>query len=264
MNKLRTLVAAMLLTVASAAPAVGIYEYNNFTSEVTGEVGLMSSYEFRGISLSDQPTIFAKIDIQGIDGNLEGWYIGAKGIGTNTPDMGTELNYYLGWQTLGDTGWQADIGVIGKNFTRVNYENVPISYNTNIDYGELYTKFGYVWDNDYKPSLGFGVAYSNDYYNTFGDTMFYNVAGSFEFDTRWNPVTLYARWGYTDSQDNSTNVTLRDYSDYKVGIRTDIGKMDTNLSVTWIDSKDDFVSNPIFGIDNGDNATVNLTVSYHF
>lgn len=264
MNKLKTLVAAMLLTTASAASAVGVYEYDNFTTSLNGEVGLMSSYEYNGISLSDQPTIFAKLDLLGIDGSLKGWYIGGKAIGTNTVSSGVELNYYVGWKTLPVTGWKGDIGVVGKNFTRLNWDDLPVSYKTNTDYGLVYGKLGYVWDNDYQPGIGFGVSYSNDYYNAFGDTMFYTVEGGMEFPTRWNPVELYARWNYTDSQDNSSDFTLRDYSDYKVGIRTDIGKMDTNLSVTWIDSKEDFVSTPFFGVDSGDNATVNLTVSYHF
>lgn len=268
MNKLKTIVAAMLLTGAvGTASAIGTYEYQNFTTSLDGQVGATSSYEFRGITLNDQPTVYAQLQLIGIDGTLKGFYIGAGGIGTNGVDNGVEFDYYLGWKTIAATGWQSDIGVIGKSFTRQNWDAVTtlggITYDANMDYGELYGNLGYTWDTDYVPNLGFGVSWSPDYYNQFGDMVYYDIKGSFSVPTNYNPVKFYAGAGYSDSQDNG-DLYMSDYGDYKVGISTKWGEMNTDLSVTWIDSKDDFAILPTGSIDSGDNATANLTLSYNF
>jgi len=254
MNKLKTIVAAMLLTTASAASAIGVYERDTYTTSLEGNVGITSSYEYRGITLNDNPTVFANIELTGTEGTLKGLYIGAAGIAVEDLDANTEYTTWLGWKGMEDTGWQYGIGLLG---TFTDYEDI----NTN--YGEVYGNVGYTWDNEYAPNLDLKISYSDDYYNMFGGTVYYNVSGSFEIPTNYNPVKLYAKAGYTDSQDNGDFV-MRDYGDYKVGISNKIGMMDTDLSVTWIDSNNDFIVAPFGYIDSDNNATVNLTLSYNF
>lgn len=254
MNKLRTLIAAMLLTTASAASAIGTYEYENFITSLDGNVGITSSYEYRGITLNNDPTVFGNLQLTGIDGTLEGFYIGANGIAIDEFDASTEYTTWIGWRTLDYVGWQYNVGIMGK-FT--DYDTI----NTN--YGEVYGKIGYTWDNYYVPSLSYQINYTNDYYNTFGSLVYHNVKGSVSIPTSYNPVKIYFSAGYSDSIDDDY-IAMRDYGDYKIGVSSKLGKMDTNLSVTWIDSKDDFVSTPFGTIDSDNNATVNLTVAYHF
>lgn len=253
-NKLKTLVAAMLLTTASTASAIGTWQYDWGTTSLDGEVGITSGYTYRGITLNSNPTVFAKLELVGIEGSIEGWYIGAAGIAVEDLDANTEYTAWIGWKGMEAVGWQYDIGLLG---TFTDYDEI----NTN--YGEVYGKLGYTWDNEYLPGLDLKISYSDDYYNLFGSTVYYNLGGSFEVPTNYNPVKFYARAGYTDSMDDDI-ISFQDYGDYKVGVSTKLGHMETDLSVTWIDSNDDFVQTPFGTIDSDNNATVNLTLSYLF
>ena len=254
LNKLKTLVAAMLLTTASAASAIGTYTYDNFTTELNGNVGIASSYEYRGLTLNDNPTVFANLRLSGTEGTLEGLYIGANGIAIDSLDATSQFTFYTGWQNTDLVSWQYGVGILAKI---TDYDDL----NTN--YGEVYGNVGYTWDNDYMPNINTQISYSDDYYNSLGSLVYYEVKGTVHIPTSRNHVTLYAKAGYSDSQDNG-DVTMRDYSDFKVGAKYAFGDMQTNLGVTWISSKDDFIKVPFGTIDADDNATVNLTVSYNF
>lgn len=250
----QTILAASMLALTGTASAISTYQYENFETSLDGEVGITSSYEFRGLTLNDQPAVYGKLELLGIDGTLKGGYIGGRGVSTNLPSSSSEWDIYTGWRTLNEVGFNGNIGYVYKFFS--DTREVDRILENDISYGELDASIDWTFDNDYKPKLGLNVGWSDNYYGNYGSTMYYAVEG--EISLPYSEAKLFAKYGYTDSQDEF----FEDYADYSVGVQATFGYMKTTLSYTGMDGTS--ITLPQAKVSQGSNDTVNLTVAYQF
>lgn len=250
----QTILAASMLALTGTASAISTYQYDNFETSLDGEVGITSSYEFRGLTLNDQPAVYGKLELLGIDGTLKGGYIGGQAISIDLPQASSEWDIYTGWRTLNEVGFNGNVGYVYKFFSD-SREGARI-LEDDLSYGELNASIDWTFDNDYRPKLGLDIGWSDNYYGNFGSTMYYAIEG--EVRLPYSEAKLFAKAGYTDSQDQ----LFEDYGDYSVGAQATFGYMKTTLSYTWTDGTS--ITLPQDEISSGDNGTVNLTVAYNF
>lgn len=137
MRNKRILAAIGLLATAAAANA-----------EVSGTAAIVSDYDFRGITQTDeQPAVQLSIDYA----TDAGWYVGTWGSnvdgfddgGTNTAS--TEVDLYTGFKgTAGNFGW--DAGIVYYTYSGASDLNYP----------EIYGKFSI-------SIVSFGLYYTNSF-----------------------------------------------------------------------------------------------------
>jgi uncharacterized protein (TIGR02001 family) len=190
---------------------------------VTGNVGLFSSYRFRGI---DQT--FGKPALQGgIDYSHEsGIYVGNWNSNVSEyagfPDGNLEMDLYGGFKkSFGDFG--IDVGGI--------YYYYPGSDNGKgnaVDNGEVYV--GASWKFI---SFKYSHALTNyfDVANT-KNTKYYDLAANYDLGAGWG---VNGHVGYTDV----SNTSAADYTDWKLGVTKDIGGYVFGLSYIDTDASKD-------------------------
>ena len=114
----QTILAASLLALTGTASAIGTYQYDNFTTTLNGNVGIAANHQYRGITLNDRMTVFADIELTGIEGNLEGFYIGASAVGIDILDTRMKFTGDIGYRNLDKVGIHYNIGLLGTFFDR--------------------------------------------------------------------------------------------------------------------------------------------------
>ena len=208
-----TLAAAQAAAPAAAAPAS--------PHTVTGNVGLFSSYRFRGI---DQT--FGKPAIQGgIDySHTSGWYAGNWNSNVNQgagyPGGNIEMDLYGGWKnTWGD--WGLDVGDIYYYYPGTNAgpailgspatNRAPFTVHSGrVHNNELYIAGSWKWI-----SLKYSHA-TSEYFST------PNSKGSNYLDLSAN-YDLGGGWGINGHVGhlNFKNMTNGNYTDWKLGVTKD-------------------------------------------
>ena len=199
--KLSQGVAAVLLLVSGAAAH----------AELSGTVGVVSDYDFRGISLSAKdPALQGSIDWAAENG----FYVGAWGSNIDYGqgvDGDIEIDLYAGYagETEAGLGW--DVGLV--------YYTYPGSDDIS-DYPELYGALSYKW-------FEFKQWYSNDLSGTDLDGWYTEGNASFELPANFG-LNLHLGYNYGDAFDDT------EYMDYSIGVAYTLGNFD--LELKWVDN----------------------------
>ena len=223
----RTLLAAALCA-AFAAPAVS-FAAQEEASPLTANIGLFSSYRFRGI---DQT--FGKSALQGgFDyAHASGFYLGNwnsnVSSGAGFPDGNLEMDFYGGYKTsLGDLG--LDVGAI--------YYYYPGSearfLGTNAQSGVVNNKEVYVGGSWKFVTLKYSYAV-DDYFSLRGangestrGTGYLDLSANYDLGDGW---ALVGHVGRLDVK----NLGNADYTDWKLGVTKDVNGW--ILGAAWVDT----------------------------
>jgi uncharacterized protein (TIGR02001 family) len=223
----KTILAASLATATLALPGLAFAQAAPAAAPasphtVTGNLGLFSSYRFRGIDQTfGQPAIQGGIDYS----HSSGWYAGNWDSNINQgagyPGGNIEMDFYGGWKkSWGD--WGLDLGGIyyyypgtnsnPANFFAVGNNKTGAILNGRVDNGELYIAGSWKW---------ISLKYSHAVTNYFGTP---STSGSSYIDLSGN-YDLGNGWGVNGHVGtlNFKNVTNGDYTDWKIGVTKDIG-----------------------------------------
>ena len=195
--KLSQGVAAVLLLVSGAAAH----------AELSGTVGVVSDYDFRGISLSAKdPALQGSIDWAAENG----FYVGAWGSNLDYGpgvDGDIEIDLYAGYagETEAGLGW--DVGLVWYAY--------PGSDDIS-DYPELYGALSYKW-------FELKQWYSNDLSGSDEDGFYTEGNASFELPANFG-LNLHLGYSYGDAFDGGA-----EYMDYSVGVGYTLGNFDLEL-----------------------------------
>jgi uncharacterized protein (TIGR02001 family) len=199
---MRILAALGLLATAAAANA-----------EVTGTAAIVSDYDFRGITQTNED---AALQLSIDYGHESGWYAGVWGsnVDFGSTDPSHEIDVYTGFKgSAGDFGW--DAGIV--------YYTYPSESDFN--YPEIYGKFSF-------SILSGGLYYSNDF-GASDDGALYVYA---DVGVPAGPVTFTAHAGY------STGDGIQSYyfgpggddaySDFAIGVSYSASNL--TLGLKWV------------------------------
>jgi len=230
----KTILAASLATAALAVPSLALAQAAAATAPaspqtITGNLGLFSSYRFRGI---DQT--FGKPAIQGgIDyAHSSGWYVGNWNSNVNEgagyPAGNLEMDFYGGWKNTWDD-WGLDLGAIyyyypGSDANRtagtlfVNPRNATKVHTGAVHNTELYIGGSWKWI-----SLKYSHA-TSDYFSlpdTKGSS-YLDLSGTYDLGDGWGIVGHLGSFRLT-GWSTAADVTKGNYTDWKIGVTKDIG-----------------------------------------
>ncbi|MEH6548439.1 MAG: TorF family putative porin [Pseudomonadales bacterium] len=199
--------AAVLMTGSIAASAV----------EFSGNVALTTDYKFRGISQSDGPAIQGGFDL----GTDSGFYASVWGSSIDF-GSGLELDYIAGYATDLTDNVAIDVGYIYYDYPNWDADDGAIK-------GDLQEVYGAV--SFY--GVGLGIAYSNDYYQETGKSLYYSASYEYAFNDIWG-VSVAAN--YTDFDENTFWGTdeKASYSDWKVAVTAAF--MDLDFELAYVDT----------------------------
>jgi uncharacterized protein (TIGR02001 family) len=163
-----------LLAVATALPAAA------HAADLSANVGVVSDYRFRGISLSDRdPALQGGVDV-GLGG---GFYAG--GWASTIADYGgadVEVDAYV--------GYGAEVGLLDYSVAATAY---LYPGGDGVNYGELQGEVG----GSLGPArLALEVAYVPDQKNTAGDNVY--IGPKLSVGLPLTPLTFHLRGGYED------------------------------------------------------------------
>ena len=223
----KTILATSLATAAfavsglsfgqAAAPAAA--PAPDFT--LTGNLGLFSSYRFRGIAQTyDKPAIQGGFDLSHVSGFYAGNWNSNVNEGAGYPGGSIEMDFYGGWKkSWGD--WGLDLGGIyyyypGTNagatipFTPVNNRTGQI-HSGRVDNGELY--IGGSWKF---VSLKYSHAVT-DYFSTPStkNSNYIDLSANYDLGSGWG---INGHVGHL----NFHNMTNGSYTDWKLGVTKDL------------------------------------------
>ncbi|MBK5914087.1 TorF family putative porin [Rhodocyclus purpureus] len=250
----RTLLAAALCA-AFAAPAVS-FAAQEEASPLTANIGLFSSYRFRGI---DQT--FGKSALQGgFDyAHASGFYLGNWNSNVNEgagyPGGNLEMDFYGGYKTsFGDLG--LDLGAIYYYYPGSEARGVSGGANNGtVDNKEVYV--GASWKF---VSLKYSYAV-DDYFATRAPsgektrgTSYLDLSANYDLGNGWGVNAHVGRLDYK-------NFSNADYTDWKLGVTKDVNGWivgvayvgtNANGSCPWTTSNPYCFAN---SVDNGNNAS---------
>jgi uncharacterized protein (TIGR02001 family) len=236
----KTILAATLATAALAVPSLAAAQATAAASPhtLTGNVGLYSSYRFRGIDqTAGEPAIQGGVDYS----HSSGWYAGNWNSNVNQgagfPGGNLEMDFYGGWKkTWGD--WGLDVGGIyyyypGTNSNPTNIFGVFNNKTGNVLSGRVDNTELYIGGSWKFITLKYSQAVS-DYFGV------PSTDGSNYLDLSAN-YDLGNGWGINGHVGtlNFKNVNNGDYTDWKIGVTKDIGGWIFALSYIATDAKGD-------------------------
>jgi uncharacterized protein (TIGR02001 family) len=211
----RTAAAALMLAVASAAPA---FAQDAGPWTVEGRIGAVSDYRDRGYTLSaEDPAVQGEVTVShasGFYGGVWGSGIDDYGIGADGDGARIEVTLYAGWAGS-VSGFDIDLGVwqnVYPDGDDVNYVEFPLQVGRT--FGDTTLTTGVVW----APSqTGTG-----DEANTW-------VWTRAEYAPEAWPVSLHASLGHEDGGFAPDGKT-----DWRLGVAAPVGPF--TLGVDWVDS----------------------------
>lgn len=205
------LAAIVLLAAATAAQA-----------EVTATVGVVSDYNWRGITqTAGDPALQGSVDYA----HEGGFYAGAWGSNVDFGDdygENVEVDLYFGWSGGETLAW--DVGLI--------YYWYPGAEG--LDYPEIYASLGWEW-------LTGKVSYSNDFGNT-DESAFYLEANA-EYELPAN-FALQGHLGYSDGDAIEALYGTGNYFDWSVGVTYGLGNFTLGLKYADGSDLEDFDGTP--------------------
>ena len=186
--------------------------------ELSGNVGFVSDYRFRGLSFSDEDLALQG----GIDlAHRSGFYVGAWG--SNLGGFGTFGDPNLELDLYG--GYGAEFGGIGVFDVGVLYYLYPGAAGNN-DYIEIY---GSVGAEIAGAETTVGIAYAPDQDSIGGDNLY--VFGDLGAGIPGTPFSVTGHLGYTEGSLGLGSTAFDDnYIDYSLGVSTTWSGIDLGLS----------------------------------
>jgi uncharacterized protein (TIGR02001 family) len=211
----------MKLTHGLAAAALSLTAMAA-NAEITGTIGAVSDYDFRGVSLSAKdPALQGSIDYAHDSGLYAGVWGSNIDYGDDV-DGDLEVDLYVGFanQINDDLGY--DIGVV--------YYAYPGSDDIE-DYPEFYAGLTYQW-------LEVKQWYSNDNSGTDLDSFYTEANASFDLVENLS-LGLHVGYNYGDIYEDV------EYLDYSVGLTYTLGHFD--LGLKYVDNDmDDQIESDVF------------------
>jgi uncharacterized protein (TIGR02001 family) len=196
---------------------------------LTGNVGLVSDYRFRGITQTfEKPALQGGFDYSHASGIYLGNWNSNVSEGAGFPQGNLEMDFYGGWKkSFGDFG--LDIGAIyymypgtdanadrGTAFT--NPRDASKTHSGKIDNKEIYVGGTWKWlSAKWFYSLG-------DYFSLPGTkgSHYLDFAATYDLGGGWGVVGHFGKLK-TKGWYNGTKATKVDYSDWKLGVTKDVG-----------------------------------------
>ena len=210
----KSLLAALL--VAAGITSVSATEV--LDGNLTGNLGLTSNYEFRGISLSNNgPAIQGGIDYQHKSGVYVGnWNSSMRGVpNMNNDDIdnnsGVQSNLYAGWRGDVYKGVIVDVGTISYLYPTASSGGSKINYSTNevyagVGYGPVSVKYSQSTSNYFGLNNSSGTQYLQaDIKQSLGPIA-----------PQLKPLSFVAHYGHTSVAGNG-NSNLN-YNDMNIGL----------------------------------------------
>jgi uncharacterized protein (TIGR02001 family) len=226
----KTVIAASLATAAFAVPSLAAAQAAAPAAAapasphtLTGNVGVFTSYRFRGIDQTfGKPAIQGGIDYSHSSGFYVGNWNSNVNQGAGFPGGNIEMDLYGGWKnTWGD--WGLDIGDIyyyypGTNATTVSTPVVasnraPFRVHTgSVKNNELYIAGSWKWI-----SLKYSHA-TSEYFSTPGSkgSNYLDLSATYDLGGGWG---INGHVGHL----NFKNITNGSYTDWKLGVTKDLG-----------------------------------------
>jgi uncharacterized protein (TIGR02001 family) len=211
----------MKLTFGLAAAALSLTAMAA-NAEITGTVGAVSDYDFRGVSLSAKdPALQGSLDYAHDSGLYAGVWGSNIDYGDNV-DGDVEVDLYVGFANQFNDDLGYDVGVV--------YYTYPGSDDIE-DYPEFYAGLSYKW-------LEVKQWYSNDNSGTDLDSWYTEANASFDLVENLS-LGLHAGYNYGDVFDDF------EYLDYSVGLTYTLGHFDFGLK--YVDNDmDDQIESDVF------------------
>jgi uncharacterized protein (TIGR02001 family) len=183
-------------------------------AEITGNVAVVSDYNWRGITqTSGDPALQGGIDYA----HESGFYLGAWGSNVDFGDCcdeNIEVDLYAGFRGGDAVTW--DIGFI--------YYLYPGAED--IDYPEIYAGLGWEW-------LSGKIWYSNDFGNTDESAIYLEGNASYELPANF---ALQGHVGYSDGSAIEALTGEDSYFDWSVGVTYALGHF--TLGLKYADGSD--------------------------
>jgi uncharacterized protein (TIGR02001 family) len=184
-------------------------------AEITGTIGAVSDYDFRGVSLSAKdPALQGSIDYA----HDSGFYAGAWGSNIDYGDGvdgDIEVDLYAGYANQINDELGYDIGLV--------YYTYPGSDDIK-DYPELYAGLSYNW-------LEVKQWYTNDYSGTDLDAFYTEANGTFELPANFS-LGVHLGYNYGDAFEDF------EYLDYSIGVGYTLSHFDVGLKYVDNDMDD--------------------------
>ena len=219
----KTLLAIALgsaLSLPSISPAISA------ELELSGNLGLVSDYRFRGISQTDkQMAVQGGFDLAHSSGFYAGTWASNVSQWANA-DGSMELDLYAGFSGELSGGVGYDVGAIRYQYPGNNPE-APLPTNNSTEYylGLSYNIFSYKYS--YAPTNWFGVPDSKK-------SFYHDLGVEFEIAPK---LTASAHYGIQEIKGVSQGTDLS-FTDYSVGLSYDMGN-DFGLGLTYTSVKFD-------------------------
>lgn len=231
----KTIIAASLATAAFAVPNLAAAQAAAAAAPasphtVTGNIGLVSDYRFRGISQTfHKPAIQGGFDYSHSSGIYLGNWNSNINEGAGFPAGNLEMDFYGGWKkTWGD--WGLDVGAIYYYYpgsdasagtvpatTIVNPRDATKTHNGTISNTELYIGGSWKWI-----SLKYYHA-TSDYFSqpaTKGSN-YLDLSGTYDLGNGWGIVGHIGSFRLK-GWDAGTDASKANYTDWKLGVTKDL------------------------------------------
>lgn len=204
-----------------ASLAMAVFSAQTQAASVSGNVGYVSDYLFRGISQTNEG--------MAIQGGMtvsaeNGAYLSTWGSNITFGDGSMELDILAGWTGKVNDDWSVDVGVM-----QYRYPNGDTA-ETGFNFVEWYAKGIY-------KDLVLGVAYSSDYFGV-GVDGYYYLSADYTYALPQD-VSLLLHVGYNKFEDNAQYTTFlaagpvsgSGYSDFSIGLGTTL--LDTSVQLKY-------------------------------
>ena len=223
---MRKSLVAVAFAASTGAPALALAQAPAAAPQsphtLTGNLGLFTSYRFRGIDQTfGKPALQGGVDYSHASGFYVGNWNSNVNQGAGFPGGNLEMDFYGGWKnTWGD--WGLDVGAIyyyypGTNSSATSYpvvanNNLPIRiHNGRVDNKEIYIGGSWKWLSlKYNHSI-------DDYFSIPGtkNSHYFDLSGTYDLGNGWG-VTGHV--GYLKLK----NFANGSYTDWKLGVTKDI------------------------------------------
>jgi uncharacterized protein (TIGR02001 family) len=202
--------------------------------EFSANMALTTDYMYRGISQSnEQPAISGGFDWAYSTGGFADVYAGiwASSLDFSDGDTSIEIDYYGGLTGEFSNGISWDVGGL-----YYQYPGTDADAGADFDFAEVYGNLGYTFaDVSLEPSVGFGVAYSPDFFGEDGDGLY--LSGTLDLSLPMG-FGLSFLVGHQDVDGDKTSGPAGfDYTHYVVGLNKSVSIFD--FDVSYYDSSDE-------------------------
>ena len=240
---MKTLYKIILASFIAAQPVLGIAQ--DSPHSISGNVTMATDYLYRGQSQTDNgPTIQGGFDYA----NESGIYFGTWASNINFADK-------IEWDLYGGYSGELDNG-LGYDFFVVYYLYPATTGTTGENFLEFGPSISYTFDGDYEPSIGVGMAYSDDFaFNSGSSTYVYGDLGF----TLANDVGLGFHLGHQSISDE-TAWGSPDWMEYNVSLSK--SAMGLDFAITYSDT--DIKESECFDGGNICDSTIVFSISGGF